>query len=366
MMQNPIQYFLARHYRSILPVSNFIKSIEHAHPIISRHQLLQTTDLIDSDLDDQYGLISLLNIKKIRMNATNAGLDAIEMGSIWGNTDLSKLGFFGDYIRSAPTIRKAIRCFLDVAIHIEYMPFSMKTSEQNGEFLLYFPFKMHESNDCLKTAESIFVKKWSSIFQQLGVDSKKALCFSVTHSKPENKHLYENTNIGKVKYDQKNMGFSIPIQYLERENIQKDKTQHIKAKKICQHFNSLAKGRHEKSSVIQKVYHYMFDILLTDKPPNSVHSNMTSVSKNLYKSESTLRRDLLQHNITFKECLDEIREFLAQSYLKYTHFSVKEIAYRLEYSDTANFRRAFKRWNGLAPDDFRKKYSIYTRDEYSM
>lgn len=360
-MQNPIQFFLARHYRSILPTSHFVKTIEHTYPSITRHQLLQKTDLIDSDFDDNYGLISLLNVKKIRINATNAGLDAIEMGQIWGNTDLSKLGFFGDYIRTAPTIRKAIGCFIEVAMHIEYMPFSMKATEHNGEFQLYLPFKMHESNDCLKTAESVFVKKWSSIFQQLGIESKEVLCFSVTHAEPKDKNLYQAPNISHIKYNQKKMGFSIPIQYLEGENIQKDNAQHQKAKKICQHFNNLVNKRSPKNTVIQKVYHYIFDILLNDKPSNCELSNMKAVSKNLYKSESTLRRDLLEHNITFKECLDEIREFLAQSYLKYTHFSVKEIAYRLEYSDTANFRRAFKRWNGLAPDDFRKKYSIYTR-----
>jgi AraC-like DNA-binding protein len=40
-------------------------------------------------------------------------------------------------------------------------------------------------------------------------------------------------------------------------------------------------------------------------------------------------------------------------YLQSGHFSIEEVAYTLGYSDLANFRRAFKRWESVPPSEFR-------------
>jgi AraC-like DNA-binding protein len=52
--------------------------------------------------------------------------------------------------------------------------------------------------------------------------------------------------------------------------------------------------------------------------------------------------------------LDNTRRELAQSYLKDRAYSVSEVTYLLGFSDTSSFTRAFKRWTGKPPSDFRK------------
>ena len=52
------------------------------------------------------------------------------------------------------------------------------------------------------------------------------------------------------------------------------------------------------------------------------------------------------------------RRSLALRYLQSRDMPVQEIAYMLGYSDVANFRRAFKRWEGVAPREYRRKRTI--------
>ncbi|MGA4603880.1 helix-turn-helix domain-containing protein [Ectopseudomonas hydrolytica] len=51
--------------------------------------------------------------------------------------------------------------------------------------------------------------------------------------------------------------------------------------------------------------------------------------------------------------LEEVRHTLAQEHLKAGRMTVEEIAYSLGYTDLANFRRAFKRWQRQSPSAYR-------------
>ena len=65
-------------------------------------------------------------------------------------------------------------------------------------------------------------------------------------------------------------------------------------------------------------------------------------------------RDRLEGS-SYRSILEDVRHTLAIEHLKTDRLSIQEIAFTLGYSDMANFRRAFKRWEGLAPSDFRQQ-----------
>ena len=52
--------------------------------------------------------------------------------------------------------------------------------------------------------------------------------------------------------------------------------------------------------------------------------------------------------------LDKIRSELAQRYLGDKHLSFTDIALLLGYSEQSAFTRAFKRWFGVTPRDFKR------------
>jgi len=83
--------------------------------------------------------------------------------------------------------------------------------------------------------------------------------------------------------------------------------------------------------------------------------DISQVAARLYVSVRTLRRRLTAESTSFRATFDEIRCLLAREYLADTQLTVAEIAHLLDYSETVNFRRAFVRWNGVTPSDYRQQ-----------
>lgn len=70
----------------------------------------------------------------------------------------------------------------------------------------------------------------------------------------------------------------------------------------------------------------------------------------------TLRRRLqAEAGTRFQDIIDEIRRDLAVSYIRDTETALGEIAFLLGFSSPAAFQRAFKRWTGEAPGQYRKQ-----------
>jgi AraC-like DNA-binding protein len=72
-------------------------------------------------------------------------------------------------------------------------------------------------------------------------------------------------------------------------------------------------------------------------------------------SVPTLRRRLDQEGTTFSDIVDEIRKELAERYLREPSMAVSEVAFLLGFSSESAFHRAFRRWTGVAPSEFRAR-----------
>jgi AraC-like DNA-binding protein len=81
--------------------------------------------------------------------------------------------------------------------------------------------------------------------------------------------------------------------------------------------------------------------------------DINQVAARLNMSERSLRRRLNAESVSFRTLFEEVRDLLATEYLAKTDLTVAEIAHLLSYSETANFRRAFMRWNGTTPSEYR-------------
>lgn len=70
---------------------------------------------------------------------------------------------------------------------------------------------------------------------------------------------------------------------------------------------------------------------------------------------ATLQNRLARRDTNFHDLLDSIRKELAVSYVRQASLSMTEITFLLGFGDLTNFTRAFKRWEGMSPSDFRNR-----------
>jgi len=94
---------------------------------------------------------------------------------------------------------------------------------------------------------------------------------------------------------------------------------------------------------------------------DSLSTGMVSkklVADKLHMSLRNLELKLSRENTNFQQVLDSTRQSLAAGYIEQSSFAITEIAYMLGFSDAANFTRAFKRWMGMSPLEFRKSLGL--------
>ena len=104
----------------------------------------------------------------------------------------------------------------------------------------------------------------------------------------------------------------------------------------------------DQSKVATDVRRLLVQILPSGK------ADQDTIANRLYRSTSTLQRQLSAEGTSYRDILETTRRSLAEKYLRDGDYSQAEIAYMVGFSDQSNFARAFKRWTGMSPGRFRK------------
>jgi AraC-like DNA-binding protein len=93
--------------------------------------------------------------------------------------------------------------------------------------------------------------------------------------------------------------------------------------------------------------------LVTAGLPNGT-AGAPHVASALHVSSRTLARRLEEEGTSFKDLTEQIRKNLALRYVGQTDLAFSEVAFLLGFSQTTAFHRAFKRWTGQTPLDYRR------------
>jgi AraC-like DNA-binding protein len=88
------------------------------------------------------------------------------------------------------------------------------------------------------------------------------------------------------------------------------------------------------------------------------NTSFEKVAHELDMPVRTLSRKLAGHGTSFRDLKDRLRAHAATKYLRDTEMTTEDIAHVLGFSDTASFRRAFRRWTRTSPKNFRRGLSM--------
>jgi len=85
------------------------------------------------------------------------------------------------------------------------------------------------------------------------------------------------------------------------------------------------------------------------------HPQLESIARRLLMAPRTLQRRLRDQGLVFNDVLDAMRFRAARTYLAQPDVAVAEVAYLLGFAEQSSFNRAFRRWSGQTPTQYRRR-----------
>jgi AraC-like DNA-binding protein len=90
---------------------------------------------------------------------------------------------------------------------------------------------------------------------------------------------------------------------------------------------------------------------------DDVSLSIRKVAKEMAMSVRTLQNRLSDEGVVFSDLMQDIRERLAKRYLS-EDYTVEQITYLLGFSEPSTFRKAFKKWLGMTPREYREQAGL--------
>ncbi|OZC35836.1 AraC family transcriptional regulator [Marinobacter vinifirmus] len=81
-----------------------------------------------------------------------------------------------------------------------------------------------------------------------------------------------------------------------------------------------------------------------------------TLARQCHMSRQTLYRRLKKEGLSFHDLVEQVRKDKALRYVADDQYALGEIAFLLGFSELSAFSRAFKRWTGTAPAQYRAKH----------
>ncbi|MCM3562689.1 AraC family transcriptional regulator [Hydrogenophaga intermedia] len=143
----------------------------------------------------------------------------------------------------------------------------------------------------------------------------------------------------EVRYGMPWVGFLLPLDRVDQTLNTADSAAFQAAEALCQRdFDKFDSGHPVSARVRRLLIEHQHGF-----------PSLSATARLLHVTPRTLHRRLVAEGTTYQQILEQVRHLLAVEYLRTRQLTVQEIAHALGYSDVANFRRAFRRWEGVPP-----------------
>jgi len=254
----------------------------------------------------------------------------------------STLGVAGFMLRVAPDVRTALQ---DLVHHLDLhdeggVPFI----ETTGEVSL-LGYAIHQPG--AMAADQIYDLSMviaCNIMRTLCGSDWRAMEVMLSRRAPHDSKPYQRFFRAPLRFDAEQSAIAFPTRVLDQPLESADALLH-------RHLEAEATALHARTDgdVVRGLRRLLRKMLVTQKL--SIHL----VARQLGMHERTLNRRLRAEGTTFQRELEAMRYATAQQLLSETAMSLAQVASTLEYADASAFSRAFKRWAGVTPAQWRAR-----------
>ncbi len=305
-------------------------------------KILSGTGLSAADLADPANLITVTQQIRIYANIANLSRRST-VGLHQGQRIMPHHhGVWGYAMQTAANLGQAIRIFnqyFDVA-----GPIARQTLQIDGKVARWQSLDVLPVEPARRVGMEEMLSGNFNLCKQLTAGKFKLRALHLDYPAPNGKEHYEELFQCEVLFEQENieMIFNASLLNLKLKNADPE------SRRICEErcrdlLDRLGRGADIVDRVRKIIYENPCD-----------RRDVDSVASTLCMSSRTLRRHLQLAETSFRKVLNDVQEALAIDYLCSTDLSIDEIAFLLGYSDTSNFRHAFKQWTDLTPSSYRK------------
>ncbi|HQZ31335.1 MAG TPA: AraC family transcriptional regulator [Arenimonas sp.] len=252
-------------------------------------------------------------------------------------------GVLGDAVLSSGTLRQAIGLFERfVPLRLPVVAMSLEVGAMQARLRVSETCPLGDMQRPVLEAVVLSVKNALEVIS-LGASRIEAVGFAF--DPPEYAALAREVLRCPVRYGQSWTGFRLPLALLDQPLRAADPAAFREAADTCQRELDRLTSHTTLAARVQR--------LMLEKPTG--FPSLAVTARLLRLPARTLHRRLEDEGTSFRQLLEQVRHTLALAHLRQGRFTVEEVAYALGYSDIANFRRAFKRWESKPPSAFRPR-----------
>ncbi|MDX1696343.1 MAG: AraC family transcriptional regulator [Ketobacteraceae bacterium] len=261
-------------------------------------------------------------------------------------TSPSALGLLGHLLISAPTILDSFRLFFKYhRLVSDAEPSELSVEGEYATLTYDFPRSTPVCNRI--RAEFGLVQVGMLGRSMLGTELN-AVEVRFEHEPTAYLDEYQRVFNAPILFNQPRTQIVFPVSILRRSLLHSDATMHALLMEEADKQLEQLRGR---KTIADEVEQFLLHSMEDHKP------TINRVADHFGINERTLRRKLESQETSFSELLGKVQCKYAKNLLKDTRVPVESIAERLRFSEPSAFYRAFKRWTGLTPAEYRDRVS---------
>ncbi|MBT8764751.1 AraC family transcriptional regulator [Metapseudomonas boanensis] len=258
---------------------------------------------------------------------------------------LSQLGLAGVCAAQAPNLREAARCLIrfERLYASNYRGQSSFHEDRRGAWLRFYSISPYNAYNRF-VVDSVLAG-WKSYLSQLAGTEISVEKVEIEFPAPAYAERYSDAFGCPVEFGASGNQIRLTQETLAFRGKEHCPSTWRQLLEICEReLQQLTRTRSLRERIIQ-----LLGPLLHGREPD-----LEEVAARLQLPSWTLRRKLAEEGTQFRTILNETRRDLAMAYIRDTDLVFGEIAYLLGFASAEAFQRAFKRWSGSTPGEFRR------------